>query len=140
MATSERRLISYHSILRAGDLVVIVRKSDRKRVVAVAQVHGERLQYQSDHNILLKNLQPERHTAIRHLLAHAPTFNIVFFDKVYDCRGPGNLTLPLLVSKVPGLQEPRSLHGPGILTTSKEVLDAMLGFLNRAGYPSRLRR
>ncbi len=60
--------------LQAGDLFVIVRKRDRKRVAAVAQVQGIQLEKQSDQNLLLQHLQPERHEK---LVATFPSASIL---------------------------------------------------------------
>jgi len=123
--------------LQAGDLFVVVRKNDRKRVTAVARVQSEQLQRQSDESLLLQRLEPERHEAIRDFLGDAPSFNIVFFDQVYDCRDMQNFNLTTLTARVPGLQEPPSLNGAGFLTRSKEARDALLSFLHSTGCPLR---
>jgi len=123
--------------LRAGDLFVVVRKKDRKRVTAVARVQSEQLQCQTDQSLLMQHLEPERHDAIRDFIGDAPSFNIVFFDQVYDCRNIQNFNLTTLTARVPGLQEPPSLNGPGFLTRSKEARDALLSFLHSAGCPLR---
>ena len=95
----------------------------------MAKVQSRQLQHQSDLSLLLQHLKPERHDAIRIFLGDAPTFNVVFFDKVYDCRELVNLNLSELVARVPGLQEPASLNGPGFLTRCKAARDALLSLL-----------
>ena len=125
--------------LQAGDLFVVLRTRDAKRVTAVAQVQGRQLERQSDRSLLTQHLQDGRHEALRNFLGDAKTFNAVFFDKVYDCRTL-NMNLSALVARVPGLQEPRSLNGPGFLTTSREVRDALLSFLDSCGCSVRYTR
>ena len=93
--------------------------------------------HQRDRSMLLQHILPERHDALRNFLGDAPTFNVVFFKKVYDCRGLANLNLSTLVAKVPGLQEPPSLNGPGFLTISREVRNAVFNFLQGSGCPVR---
>ena len=134
---NKTRLVNPFKKLKAGDLFVVLRKNDRKKVTAVAEVQSKQLLEQTDSSLLLQHLQPERHDAIKDFLADAPSFNVVFFSKVYDCRRLENLTLPVLVGTVPGLQEPRVLLGAGFLTSSKEARDALDNFLKLSECPLR---
>ena len=118
--------------LQAGDLFVVLRTRDACRVTAVAQVRGRQLERQSDRSLLTQHLQDGRHEALMNYLGDAKTFNAVFFDKVYDCRTL-NMNLSALVARVPGLQQPRSLIGLRSLTTSRDVRDALLSFLDSCG-------
>ena len=112
---------------------MILRKNDHKKVTAVAEVHSKQSLEQTDINVLLQRLQPERHDAIKDFLADAPSFNVVFFSKVYDCRHLENFTLSALVKSVRGLREPQVLLGPGILTSSTESRNALDFYCN---YPN----
>ena len=106
-------------------------KNSGRKVTAVAVLQGEQLAKQSNQNLLLQNLEPERHTAIRHYLGDAPTFNVVFFDKVFDCRGL-EIDLGRLVASVDGLTEPANLQGPRYLNIrgqSNEACDSLMSFL-----------
>ena len=59
-------------------------KNSGRKVTAVAVVQGEQLAKQSNQNLLLQNLKAERHTLIKQYLGNAPTFNVVFFNKIFD--------------------------------------------------------
>ena len=126
------RFVNQFKRLQAGDLFVVLRTRDAKRVTAVAQVQSRQLERQTDRTLLTQHLQDGRHKALMDFLGDAPTFNVVFFDKVYDCKTL-SLNLSALVAKVPGLQEPPSLNGPGFLTDSREGRDALLKFLDGCG-------
>ena len=137
-----RRVNPFNS-LKAGDLCVVVRSKDNKKVTAVAEVQGPQRLEQTDRNLLLQHLQPGRHDEIQNFLGDAPSFNVVFFSKVYDCSHL-NLTLPLLVRKIPGLQEPGQLAGSPALNRSedtqqrrKELRDALEHFLTISESPLR---
>ena len=102
-----------------------------KRVTAVAVVQGEQLAKQSNQNLLLRNLAPKRRTAIKRYLGNAPTFNLVFFNKVFDCRSL-DIDLGRLVASVDGLTEPANLQGPRYLNIrgqSNEACDSLMSFL-----------
>lgn len=122
--------------LQAGDLFVILRSGDRKKVVAVAQVKGPQLERQTDREALLQHLLPERRGAILDFLGDAPSHNVVFFDAVYDCTRLG-IDLDALVARVPGLRAPRVLLGPGFLSLSAVVRDALRKFLIDSDCPLR---
>jgi len=113
-----RRINPFNS-LKAGDLCVVVRSKDNKKVTAVAEVQGPQRLEQTDRSLLLQHLQPGRHDEIQNFLGDAPSFNVVFFSKVYDCSHL-NLTLPSLVRQIPGLQEPGQLAGAPALNTSED--------------------
>ena len=137
-----RRINPFNS-LKAGDLCVVVRSKDNKKVTAVAEVQGPQRLEQTDRSLLLQHLQPGRHDEIQNFLGDAPSFNVVFFSKVYDCSHL-NLTLPSLVRQIPGLQEPGQLAGAPALNTSedsqqrrKELRDAVEHFLTVSECPLR---
>ena len=52
----------------------------------MAEVQDPQRLEQTDRNLLLQHLQPGRHGEIQNFLGAAPSFNVVFFSKVYDCR------------------------------------------------------
>jgi len=137
-----RRINPFNS-LKAGDLCVVVRSKDNKKVTAVAEVQGPQRLEQTDRSLLLQHLQPGRHDEIQNFLGDAPSFNVVSFSKVYDCSHL-NLTLPSLVRQIPGLQEPGQLAGAPALNTSedsqqrrKELRDAVEHFLTVSECPLR---
>ena len=131
------RLINQFRQLKARDLFVILRKGGHKKVTAVAEVQSKQSLEQTDINVLLQRLQPERHDAIKDFLADAPSFNVVFFSKVYDCRHLENFTLRTLVESVPGLHEPEVLVGPGFLTSYTESRNELESFLKLSKCPLR---
>ena len=92
------RLVNPFNSLKAGDLCVVVQSKNNKKVTAVAEVQGPQRLEQTDCSLLLQHLQPGRHDELQNFLGDAPSFNVVFFSKVYDCSHL-NLTLPLLVRK-----------------------------------------
>ena len=105
VGNQKTRRVNPFNNLKAGDLCVVVRSKDKKKVCAVAEVQGPQRLEQTDRSLLLQHLQAVRHDEIQNFLGDAPSFNVVFFSKVYDCRHL-NLTLPSLVQKIPGLQKP----------------------------------
>ena len=60
-------------------------ENDHKKVTAVAEVQSKQSLEQTDINVLLQHLQPERHDAIKNFLVDAPSFDVVFLRKVYNC-------------------------------------------------------
>ena len=130
---NRQRFTNQFKTLKAGDLFVVVRTNFGKRVTAVAVVQGEQLAKQSNQNLLLQNLEPERHTAIKQYLGDAPTFNLVFFKKVFDCRSL-EIDLRRLVASVDGLTEPANLQGPRYMNMDvrcqcNEACDSLMLFL-----------
>ena len=79
-----RRVNPFNS-LKAGDLCVVVRSKDNTKFTAVAEVQGPQRLEQTDCSLLLQHLQPGRHGELQNFLGDAPSFNVVFFNKVYDC-------------------------------------------------------
>ena len=143
VGNQKRRLVNPFKSLKARDLCIVVRSKDKKKVCAVAEVQGPQRLEQTDRSLLLQNLQAVRHNEIQNFLGDAPSFNVVFFSKVYDCSHL-NLTLPLLVRKIPGLQEPGQLAGSPALNRSedtqqrrKELRDALEHFLTISESPLR---
>ena len=120
-------------------------KNSGRKVTAVAVLQGEQLAKQSNQNLLLQNLDPERHTAIKQYLGDARTFNLVFFNKVFDCKCL-SIDLGTLVARVDGLKEPANLQGArymnrdahGVLCQSKEAGDSLMAFLSNSQCPVRV--
>ena len=75
-----RRVNPFNS-LKVGDLCVVVRSKDNKKVTAVAEVQGPQRLEQTDRSLLVQHLQPGRHDEIQNFLGDAPSFNVVFFQQ-----------------------------------------------------------
>ena len=143
VGNQKARRVNPFDSLKAGDLCVVVRARDNKKVVAVAEVQGPQHFEQTDRSLLLKHLQPGRHDEIQTFLGEAPSFNVVFFSQVYDCSRL-DLTLPALVQQVPGLKEPGQLAGaPALNAPAKsqeqrqDLRAAVEHFLKRSECPLR---
>ena len=90
---------------------------------------------------MLQNLDPDRHSAIKQYLGDAPTFNLVFFNKVFDCRSL-NINLGTLAARVRGLKEPTNLQGAQYMNREGKAwnslaLDSLMVFLRDSQCPVR---
>ena len=116
-------------------------KNSGRKVTAVAVLQGEQLAKQSNQNLWLRNLALKRRTAIKQYLGDAPTFNLVFFNKVFDCRSL-NINLGTLAARVHGLKEPATLQGAKYMNREDKAWnslawDSLMVFLRDSQCPVR---
>jgi len=71
-------------------------------------------------------------------LGDAPSYNVVFFNEVFDCTGL-DIGLDSLVAQVRGLARPVVMNGPGFLSKSAGARGALIKFLKDAQCPLRSR-
>ena len=78
---------------------------------------------------------------MKQYLGDAPTFNLVFFNKVFDCRSL-NINLGTLAARVHGLKEPANLQGAKYMNREDKAwnslaLDSLMVFLRDSQCPVR---